>query len=54
LQIYHKILIGDILIDDHAKGKGQDKFKGKLILFGSLKYPNCSYILDSFREVAKI
>lgn len=29
------LLRGDILIDDHIKGRGQEKFKGKVIHFGN-------------------
>lgn len=37
--------IGDYLIDDCASGKGQDKFKGELILFGSDDYKNWSTVI---------
>lgn len=37
-------LIGDYLIDD-TKKDGQSKFVGKLMLFGSKKYPNWKAIL---------
>lgn len=37
----HKgLLLGDFLIDDNVKGKGQDQFVGELIHFGSQKFPN--------------
>ncbi len=37
----HKgLLLGDVLIDDNVKGKGQDQFVGELIHFGSQKFPH--------------
>lgn len=33
------LLRGDILIDDHTSGKGQECFVGELIHFGSDKFP---------------
>lgn len=41
---------GDYLIDDYDKGKGQDKFEGKLLHFGSKTYPNWDCIIDYFKE----
>lgn len=41
---------GDYLIDDNIKGKGQDKFEGKLIHFGSEKYPNWNKVLEYFES----
>ena len=38
-------LIGDYLIDDMTKD-GQKKFIGKLILFGSKKYPDWQTVLN--------
>jgi 5'(3')-deoxyribonucleotidase len=34
------LLKGDILIDDNVSGKGQEKFEGKLIHFGSKEFPD--------------
>ena len=34
------LLKGDFLIDDYDSGKGQDKFQGKLIHFGSSECPD--------------
>jgi 5'-nucleotidase len=34
------LLKGDILIDDHCEGKGQENFGGKLMHFGTNEYPN--------------
>lgn len=39
------LLIGDYLIDDTDKD-GQDKFVGKLMLFGSETYPNWEVVLN--------
>lgn len=37
----HKgLLRGDLLIDDNVEGKGQDKFEGELIHFGSPMFPD--------------
>jgi len=38
--------IGEYLIDDHATGRGQDKFQGKFIHFGSSEFPNWKSVLD--------
>jgi 5'-nucleotidase len=34
------LLSGDVLIDDQAEGRGQDRFQGRLMLFGSEECPN--------------
>jgi 5'(3')-deoxyribonucleotidase len=34
------LLKGDYLIDDNAKGKGQEGFEGELIHFGQERFPN--------------
>lgn len=39
---------GDYLIDDHAKGSGQDLFEGTLIHFGSKAYPDWLTVMDYF------
>jgi 5'(3')-deoxyribonucleotidase len=39
------LIIGDYLIDDTNKD-GQDKFVGKLMLFGSEKYPDWNFVLS--------
>lgn len=45
--IYDKsLLIGDVLIDDHVSGRGQNNFKGKLIHYGSATYPDWDSILE--------
>ena len=50
LSNYKDFLIGDILIDDHKNGKGQDRFNGELILYGSLKYPTWDKIKIEFEK----
>lgn len=39
------LLIGDILIDDHTTGNGQDKFGGRLIHYGSKLFPSWESVL---------
>jgi len=43
---------GDYLIDDNKEGRGQDKFEGELILFGSEQFPDWNkvykYLFDKF------
>ena len=41
------LLRGDILIDDHNSGHGQDRFQGQLIHFGSTGYPNWDILLSA-------
>lgn len=40
------LLRGDILIDDHISGRGQEGFDGRLIHFGSADYPGWEAVLD--------
>lgn len=42
------LLNGDMLIDDHISGKGQEDFEGALIHFGGIDYPNWNSILEDF------
>lgn len=44
---------GEILIDDHNSGNGQDKFKGKLIQFGSVQYPNWPKVLSKLLNIVR-
>jgi 5'-nucleotidase len=53
------LLRGDVLIDDQAEGRGQDCFKGSLMLFGSKQCPDWETcvqlltqqrVLDSYRS----
>jgi len=53
LSNYKDFLKGDILIDDHGEGKGQDKFEGELMLFRSLQYPNWEKIRKRFEKGEK-
>ncbi|MCM8526915.1 MAG: hypothetical protein NE327_10385 [Lentisphaeraceae bacterium] len=34
------LLKGDLLIDDHDSGRGQESFEGEFILFGGSKFPD--------------
>jgi 5'(3')-deoxyribonucleotidase len=52
LSNYKDFLKGDVLIDDHREGKGQDRFEGDLIVFGSLKYPTWNIIKKEFEKGA--
>ncbi len=53
IELAHKLIIspdksllkGDILIDDCARGRGQESFEGTFILFGSSSYPDWSAVL---------
>lgn len=42
------LLKGDVLIDDHSNGRGQEHFEGKLIHFGQSDYPNWEAVLEYF------
>lgn len=39
---------GDFLIDDHTEGRGQDRFEGRLIHFGSAEFPGWEEVLRVF------
>ncbi len=39
------LLRGDVLIDDHDRGRGQERFEGKLVYFGSPAVPDWSAAL---------
>jgi len=43
---------GDILIDDCISGKGQDRFDGELIQFGSVRFPDWLTINEYFRRMS--
>ncbi len=45
------LLKGDYLIDDMTSGKGQDKFEGEFIHFGSEKFFNWRMILFYFDAI---
>lgn len=45
---------GDYLIDDHDSGKGQENFEGKILKFGSIKFPDWQSILNYFRDKYKL
>jgi 5'-nucleotidase len=44
--------LGDFLIDDHDGGRGQERFGGELIHFGSVKWPDWATVLAWFRAGA--
>ena len=44
------LLKGDLLIDDHNQGKGQEDFEGKLIHFGTESYPNWKTVIDNIKK----
>lgn len=46
--------IGEYLIDDCPSGKGQDKFNGELILFGSDAYKNWSSVIKYLDKRIKV
>ena len=47
----HKnLLIGDYLIDDNNKGKGQNLFQGKLIHFGKLQFKSWDLVINYFKK----
>lgn len=41
------LLKGDVLIDDHVEGRGQENFKGELIHFGSSRFQNWASVIDA-------
>jgi 5'-nucleotidase len=45
LSSYKGLLLGDILIDDNIKGKGQEDFKGRLIHYGQEEFPTWKEVL---------
>ncbi|MDG3085291.1 hypothetical protein P7F88_03900 [Vibrio hannami] len=40
------LLMGDVLIDDRAEGKGQELFQGELMQFGTATYPNWRAVME--------
>ena len=46
------LLNGDYLVDDHTYGKGQERFDGMLIEFGSDSFPNWAAVLTVLKTVA--
>ncbi|WP_233208704.1 5' nucleotidase, NT5C type [Zhongshania marina] len=45
---------GDYLIDDMASGKGQDRFEGMLILFGSDQFSDWASVRTFFEETLNL
>lgn len=46
------LVVGDVLIDDHVSGKGQERFAGRLIHFGSAAFPDWAAIEDELNRSA--
>lgn len=44
------LLKGDLLIDDHDCGRGQEDFEGEFILFGSSRFPGWPSIINYINE----
>ena len=40
------LLIGDVLVDDHDVGRGQEKFRGELIHFNTKRFPDWNSVLE--------
>ena len=54
ISINKGLSIGDYLIDDCKEGKGQEKFKGELIQFGTERFPNWNEVKLHFEKLAII
>ena len=56
MEMAHRLIIsphknlnkGDYLIDDNIAGKGQERFEGTLIHFGSNDFPNWKSVMEYF------
>lgn len=46
------LLKGDFLIDDQARGKGQERFEGTFVHFGSRTYPDWPAVMQMFDSLA--
>ncbi|WP_211243042.1 5' nucleotidase, NT5C type [Sinimarinibacterium sp. CAU 1509] len=44
------LLRGDVLIDDNISGKGQDRFEGEVLHFGSSRFPTWASVLEHLRR----
>lgn len=44
------LLRGDYLIDDHMCGRGQERFEGMLIQFGSRRFPDWNAVLAILKD----
>ena len=47
------LLIGDVLVDDFDSGKGQDRFSGRLLHFGSGQFPNWRQVEETLRSMVE-
>lgn len=48
------LLLGDYLIDDHVSGKGQERFGGEVIHFGSNRFPTWDVVLTFFQRCSNL
>ena len=48
------LLKGDLLIDDHASGRGQENFEGEFIHFGQGIYKNWQAVLKAIENLARL
>lgn len=44
------LLRGDILIDDNISGKGQERFEGEVLHFGSSRFPTWASVLEHLQR----
>lgn len=44
------LLRGDVLIDDNISGKGQERFEGEVLHFGSSQFPTWASVLEHLRR----
>lgn len=44
------LLRGDILIDDNISGKGQERFEGEVLHFGSIRFPTWASVLEHLQR----
>ena len=45
------LVLGDVLVDDHISGKGQENFSGRVLQFGSPEYPDWTSIELAIKEL---
>lgn len=45
------LVLGDVLVDDHISGKGQENFSGRVLQFGSPEYPDWTAIELAIEEI---
>ncbi len=47
------LLKGDVLVDDHISGKGQEAFEGKILQFGTEEFPNWESVIQELGTLAE-